>query len=73
MHTKNRVGMTEQAQKPLWRASSYTHGQDCVELAVIGEGVGIRDSKAPEEGHLTINPRSLAGLVVQIKAGKLDL
>ncbi|MBG6093985.1 hypothetical protein IW256_008098 [Actinomadura viridis] len=33
----------------------------------------MRDSKAPEAGHLTLAPDSFAVLLQGIKAGKLDL
>jgi hypothetical protein len=44
-----------------------------VEPAPLDQGVGIRDSKAPDAGHHTVSREDLAGLVDQIKAGKLDL
>jgi hypothetical protein len=59
-----------------WRKSSYsgaTQGTDCVELAAFTERVGIRDSKAPEAGQLTIDRGALARLIGGIKAGELDL
>jgi hypothetical protein len=61
---------------PRWRKSSYTEGgtsSQCVELARLGAGVGIRDSKAPEAGHLTVTRRTVASLVGRIKTGDLDL
>ena len=55
---------------PVWRKSSRsadgTSGQ-CVELADLGSVIGIRDSKAPDAGHLTISVESLAGLLDRIK------
>jgi hypothetical protein len=60
----------------VWRKSSHsdTQGNECVELAVVGTvGVGLRDSKAPEAGHLTLAPADFAGLMRRIKAGRLDL
>ncbi|GAA2451289.1 DUF397 domain-containing protein [Actinomadura vinacea] len=59
-----------------WRKSSYsgaTQGTDCVELATLPQGVGIRDSRAPDEGHLTVEFADFAALVGQVKDGKLDL
>ncbi|XVQ10300.1 DUF397 domain-containing protein [Spirillospora sp. CA-255316] len=59
-----------------WHKSSHSGVQaqsDCVELTVLPEGVGMRDSKAPQDGHLTIEPQSFARLVTRIKAGQLDL
>ena len=53
-----------------WRKSSYTGGindNQCVELAPLKQGVGIRDSKNPEAGHLTLTPAEFATLVRSIK------
>jgi hypothetical protein len=61
---------------PKWRKSSRSTGGtsgECVELARLGAGVGIRDSKAPEAGHLTVTPKTVASLVGRIKTGELDL
>jgi hypothetical protein len=44
-----------------------------VELAALDSCVGIRDSKAPETGHLAVDHVALAGLLSSIKAGQLDI
>jgi Domain of unknown function (DUF397) len=62
-----------------WRKSSRSGGGDgggggdCVELADLSSAIGIRDSKAPEQGHLRVARAELAGLLCKIKSGKLDL
>ncbi|GAA3935534.1 DUF397 domain-containing protein [Actinomadura viridis] len=60
-----------------WRKSSYSgsgNQSDCVELADLGpRQIGVRDSKAPEAGHLALGLHSFASLLRGIKAGKLDL
>ncbi|MEU5878141.1 DUF397 domain-containing protein [Spirillospora sp. NPDC047279] len=58
-----------------WRKSSYSSstGGDCVELAKLNGKVGLRDSKAPSQGHLTVSRSDLATLVGRIRAGELDL
>ncbi|GAA2424794.1 DUF397 domain-containing protein [Actinomadura vinacea] len=59
-----------------WRKSTHSgasNNTDCVELATIIEGIGLRDSKAPQEGHVAIVPEAFASLVQKIKAGQLDL
>jgi hypothetical protein len=58
-----------------WRKSSRsgTSGGDCVEVANLAGNIGLRDSKAPEAGHVTLPARSFADLVAVIKAGDLDL
>lgn len=37
-----------------WRKSSLSNETDCVEVAHRSGVVGIRDSKCPEAGHLTV-------------------
>lgn len=58
-----------------WRKSSYSSstGGNCVELATLDGAVGIRDSKNPAQGHLTVGRETLRGLVGRIKAGELEL
>ncbi|WUI04584.1 DUF397 domain-containing protein [Spirillospora sp. NBC_00431] len=60
-----------------WRKSSRSGsgaggGQDCVELASLAGTVGVRDSKAPEAGHLSLSAESFARLVNAVKADKLN-
>ncbi len=40
-----------------WRKSSRSgpNGGNCVEMAAIGEIVAVRDSKNPDDGHLTFS------------------
>lgn len=57
-----------------WRKSSYSGGggsggQDCVEVARLSEGIGIRDSKAPAAGHLSVSAAAFARLVERAKRG----
>lgn len=65
--------MTDSA--PAWRKASRsnTQGGDCVELAALDGKIGVRDSKNPSQGHLTVGRETLQGLVGRIKAGELDL
>ncbi|TDB81301.1 DUF397 domain-containing protein [Actinomadura sp. KC216] len=60
-----------------WRKSSRSGsgadgGQECVELASFAGVVGVRDSKAPDVGHLALSAESFARLVAAVKAGELD-
>ncbi|MEU6746330.1 DUF397 domain-containing protein [Spirillospora sp. NPDC046719] len=48
-------------------------GQDCVEVAALAEGRGIRDSKAPDTGHLVLSPTGFAQLIDQVKRGDLNI
>ncbi|MFI6521669.1 DUF397 domain-containing protein [Spirillospora sp. NPDC050679] len=53
---------------PVWRKSSRSaEGTNCVEVADLGEVVGLRDSKCPERGHLVIERDALAVLVGRLK------
>lgn len=55
-----------------WRKSSYSGSANddvCVELGQLAQGVGVRDSKDPAGGHLSLTTDQFAGLVEQIKRG----
>ncbi|MFC5752100.1 DUF397 domain-containing protein [Actinomadura rugatobispora] len=59
-----------------WRKSSRsadTGQTDCVEVARLPLAVGIRDSKAPDAGHIALSHVTLASLLSGIKAGTFDL
>lgn len=61
---------------PVWRKSSRsTEGtsEQCVELAQLPSGIGLRDSKAPDSGHLTLTPHAFASLIHRAKQDKLNL
>jgi hypothetical protein len=57
----------------VWRTSSYTGEQACVELAGLPAAVAIRDTKDRGGPFLAFSRGEFAGLVAQIKAGELDL
>ncbi|MGP4025986.1 DUF397 domain-containing protein [Actinomadura sp. 3N407] len=61
----------------IWRKSSRsgsaTTQSDCVEVAQFNGAVGLRDSKAPESGHLTLSPADFAELIARVKLRDLDL
>lgn len=59
---------------PVWRKSSRsTQGtsEQCVELAALLHAVAIRDSKAPDAGHLALTPRAFTDLLTRAKQGTL--
>lgn len=57
--------------RPAWRKSSRSGEQgQCVELADLGDVIGIRDSKAPAGPVLTISRRVLAVLAAEMKADR---
>ncbi|GLZ08195.1 hypothetical protein Acsp03_56610 [Actinomadura sp. NBRC 104412] len=59
-----------------WRKSSRSATSDntaCVEVAKLACNIGIRDSKAPDAGHVSLPLASFADLISQIRSGELDL
>ena len=58
-----------------WRKSSYSGGANdsaCVEVSALRGAVGVRDSKNPDGGHLSVTGQAFARLVRSIKYGELD-
>jgi hypothetical protein len=58
-----------------WRKSTRSGSatdEACVELAALPGGVGVRDSKDPEGGWLTVTGDQFGHLLHRIKAGSLD-
>ena len=56
-----------------WVKSSFSADGNCVELAPGSDGtVGLRDSKAPDTGHLTFTRAEIAAFVAGAKAGEFD-
>ncbi|GAA2081307.1 DUF397 domain-containing protein [Actinomadura alba] len=61
---------------PIWRKSSRSEGGtsgQCVEVARLPHSMGVRDSKSPTTGHLTVSPDAFTALVQKIKNNDLDL
>lgn len=57
-----------------WRKSNRSNSeQECVEVAHSSSAIGIRDSKAPQNGHLTLDRTTFTDLLTRAKAGDLDL
>lgn len=56
-----------------WRKSSFSSNQgNCVELADLGERVALRNSKYPDAGTLALDADTMAELIEDVKAGRLD-
>lgn len=57
-----------------WRRSSYsgTQGGNCVELALVEQGLLVRDSKAPNGGKLSFADVSAAHFLSAVKDGRFD-
>ena len=51
-----------------WRKSSYSgsHEGDCVEIADLNGHIGIRDSKNPAAGHLTLTRQAFTTLLTHL-------
>lgn len=45
-------------ERAAWRKSSYSTstGSNCVEVAVLPDAIGVRDSKRPAAGRLAVSP-----------------
>ncbi|MFI0371178.1 DUF397 domain-containing protein [Actinomadura sp. 1N219] len=59
-----------------WRKSTHSGGGNddaCVELARLGGGIGVRDSKNPEGERLGFSSQEFSGLVARIKRGEFVL
>ncbi|MFD0692036.1 DUF397 domain-containing protein [Actinomadura fibrosa] len=52
-----------------WRKSqrSGSQGDACVEVAALGDGIGVRDSKDPEGGHLTLDRSAFRAFLADLK------
>lgn len=61
---------TPEAPPIRWRKSTYSgaHENNCVEVADFNGRIGLRDSKAPEVGHLTLSRESFATLLNRLTA-----
>ncbi|MEU8799170.1 MULTISPECIES: DUF397 domain-containing protein [unclassified Spirillospora] len=58
-----------------WRKSTRSGSatdEACVEVAVLPEGVGVRDSKSPDCGRLVVNRVQFGSLLQAIKEGAFD-
>jgi hypothetical protein len=52
-----------------WRKSSHSgSGNNCVEVATLGSGIAIRDSKDPDSPHLIFTFREWRTFTTSIKS-----
>lgn len=63
------------ASKIQWRKSSRSGdtGGDCVEVADLVGGVGVRDSKDPDGPKLVLQAAEWRAFARRVKSGGLDL
>lgn len=54
----------------VWKKSSFSGegGNNCIELAVVGSRVALRESTSPEV-VITVSPARLRAFLDQVKAG----
>ncbi|MFA1550996.1 DUF397 domain-containing protein [Actinomadura chokoriensis] len=62
------------ASRAKWRKSTRSNGAggNCVEIADLVVGVGVRDSKAPDVGHLTFTREAWMAFATQVRAGRYN-
>jgi hypothetical protein len=58
---------------PLWRKSSFSGANGCVEIAVIDGKIAVRDSKAQKGPVLTFTPGEWKAFVGGVRNGEFDL
>ncbi|MBF6426882.1 DUF397 domain-containing protein [Nocardia cyriacigeorgica] len=55
-----------------WFKSSHSSGsQECVEVAHVDAGVGVRDSKNPADPALVFTPEVWDGFTAAVRRGEL--
>jgi Domain of unknown function (DUF397) len=55
-----------------WRKSWLSHSNGCVEVAMLGEGVAVRDSKDQNGPVLVFSRHEWAAFVGGVRAGQFD-
>lgn len=57
----------------VWRKSTLSSANGCVEVAVVDNQVAVRDSKNPAGPVLMFSPREWVAFIGGIRAGEFDL
>lgn len=55
-----------------WRTSSFTDGVTCVEVAVQGDDVALRDTKDRDGATLHFSRGEMRAFIQGVKAGEFD-
>jgi hypothetical protein len=55
-----------------WQRSTRCDSVTCVEVAMLGERIAVRDGKAPDGAILFFSPAEWAAFVAGVKAGEFD-
>jgi hypothetical protein len=61
--------MIKLAEQPHWRRSGRCSTGSCVEVAKVGTGFLVRDSKDPDSAHLSFTGEEWDAFVAGVKAG----
>lgn len=57
----------------VWRKSSFSGANGCVEVAALSEGgIALRDSKHPEAGYFTYTPHEWQAFLNGVRNGEFD-
>ncbi len=57
----------------VWRKSSFSGMNGCVEVASLGGGLlALRDSKNPDQGHFVYNVHEWYSFLQGVRAGEFD-
>ncbi|MEU8345549.1 DUF397 domain-containing protein [Spirillospora sp. NPDC048832] len=66
---------TSDASRATWRKSTYSNGAggNCVEIGDLTGAIGVRDSKVPDHGHLSLSPQNWTTFVSEVRDGRYDL
>jgi hypothetical protein len=55
-----------------WRKSSFSPGSNCVEMAVAGDAVAVRNSNHPDADTLQLSRPQVGALIAAALAGDLN-
>lgn len=55
-----------------WRTSTYSEKVDCVEVANVGSGALVRDTKHRAGGMVSASAPAWSGFLAAVKGGRLD-
>ncbi len=64
--------MSELDEAPLWRRSRRCDSGACIEVARLGGGFAVRDSKSPEGPRLMFNASAWGSFLAGVQAGEFD-
>jgi hypothetical protein len=67
------VSPSQDSEAPKWRKSTRSGGSNCVEVAAVGDGFAVRDSKRPSGSVLTYSSEQWRAFIAGAKMGDFDL